>query len=112
METLLNLAQNMPNSSTLTNIYTVPNATTAAVSSILIANLNLTGVAANLRMSLAVGGAGDTGFPSAQYFCSCTLNPQDMMEITTGISMGTGDVLRAYSDQDNVSFTVSGVQVT
>jgi hypothetical protein len=111
-ETLMNLGQTMPLASTLTDVYTVPGGTTAAVSSILICNQNTSGSNANIRMSLAVGGAADTGFPGSQYFCYAILNPQNMMEITVGISMGTGDVLRCYSDQSNVSFLVSGVQVT
>jgi hypothetical protein len=63
-------------------------------------------------MSIGVGGASDTGFPGAQYFCYASLTAENMMEITTGISMASGDVLRCYSDVANVSFSVFGVQVT
>ena len=111
-ETLLNLAQSMPSVNTLTGIYTVPSSTTAAISSIIICNQNSSGSAANVRMSIGVGGASDTGFPGSQYFCYASLTAQNMVEITTGISMAAGDVLRCYSDTANVSFTVSGVQVT
>jgi hypothetical protein len=110
-ETLMNLGQAMPTASTLTAVYTVPSLKTAAISSIIICNQNSSGGAANVRMSIGVGGATDVGFPSSQYFCFASLTTQNMIEITTGISMAAGDIMRCYSDTSNVSFTISGVQV-
>ena len=105
------LGQAMPSINTTTAIYTCAATGGAAISSVLIANLNSGGGAANVRVSIAVGGAADS-YPSSQYILNALLTINNAIEIADGISLADTDVVRCWSDTANISFTVSGVEVT
>jgi hypothetical protein len=107
-ETLKILGQLVPSANTLTDLYAVPAATSASVSSVSICNQNATAV--TVRISLAVAGAADT---AKQYlYYDVTVQGNDTFIATVGISLATTDVIRARSNTANVSFQAFGVEVT
>lgn len=107
-ESLMVLGQVVPSPTTLTALYTVPAATMTSVSSLFICNQN-GGLVANIRISLAIGGAADA--PAQYLYYALPVNPLDTFVATVGLSLASGDIIRCYSDQSNVSFNLTGVQV-
>jgi len=107
-ETLKILAQLSPAATTLTTLYTVPAATSAVISSLVICNQNVTTI--NFRISLAIAGAANN---VKQYiYYDLPLLANDTFIATIGISLATTDLIRVYSDTTNVSFSVTGVEIT
>ena len=107
-DTLMVLGQNNPSAITLTNLYTVPTATSATVSSITVCNSN--GVAATFRVSIAINGAADT---LAQYiYYDLPLDGNDTFIATVGFTLAAGDVVRVYASNTNLAFSIFGVQIT
>lgn len=107
-EALKVLGQVTPAAATLTTLYTVPAATSASISSIVICNQNATQVL--FRISLAIAGASNT---TAQYlYYDLPLLANDTFIATVGISLATTDVVRVQSDTTNVSFNLLGVEVS
>ncbi len=107
-DTLLVLGQAQPTALTLTPIYTVPASTSAVVSSIMVCNTG--GTSTTFRLSIAIGGALDN-IQQYIYYDLPILN-NDTFIATVGISLATTDVIRVQSASGNVSFTISGVQIT
>jgi hypothetical protein len=102
------LAQSKPAATTLTDAYTVPAATSAVLSSILICNQSAT--ATSYRISLAIAGAGDT---PAQYIAyDRPIAGNATHEITCGITLGATDKVRVYNALATLSFNLTGVEVT
>lgn len=107
-DTLLCLGQQNPAATTLTTLYTVPAATEATVSSVVVCNR--TGAPITFRVSLAVGGAADDPKQYLWYDVSCPAN--DTFIGTIGVTMAAGDVLRVYAGASGLTFQAFGVQVT
>lgn len=106
-ETLKVLAQSFPSATTLTNIYTVPALTSAAVSSITVCN---TSVATSFRISIAVAGAADA---SKQYlFFDTPIAATSTVTIVIGITLAASDVIRVYATLATCIFNVFGAEVT
>lgn len=102
------LGQSSPSINTLTALYTVPANTSASVSSLTICNTNNSGYA-NIRVSVAVGGAADN---IKQYmYYNLPIDNNDTFIATIGIALATTDVVRVYSDTANVSFVLTGCEV-
>jgi len=97
------LAQVVPAATTLTDAYTVPAAKRGTVE-IIICN---TGADALVRLSHAVAAAVDA--PS-QYLLYDFAVASGQTKSTEQITVNETDVIRAYSDTGNVSFTVNGIQ--
>ena len=107
-DTIQVLGQYSPSASSLYTIYTVPAATSAVISSIVVCNTNST--SATFRISIAVGGAIDA---LSQYiYYDLPLLGNDTFVATVGLSLATTDQVRILASSTNVAFTVSGVQVT
>lgn len=107
-ETLKVLGQSAPSATTLTDMYTVPGGTQAAVSSIVVCNRGST--ESTFRISVAVAGAADA---NAQYvYRDVPIPANDTFIATVGISLGATDVLRVYSSSANLSFSAYGAEVT
>lgn len=101
------LAQVNPVAQTLTDAYTVPAATSATLSSIVVCNQSTTD--AKFRIAIAVAGAADA---AKQYLYYDTVVPAGRpFVITIGITLATTDVVRVYTDGSSVSFNIFGVQV-
>lgn len=106
-DTIKVLAQSALSATTLTDVYTVPGATTTVVSSVTICNR---GTATTFRLSVAIAGGADA---NAQYlYYDLAIPANDTFALTLGVSLGAADVLRAYAGSANVSVNVFGVELT
>ncbi len=102
------LGQSAPGATTLTDIYTVPGATKATISSLFVCNRG--GASTTFRVSLAVAGAADA---TSQYiFYDITISGNDTFVATTGITLAATDVLRVFAGNANLTFTATGIEET
>lgn len=102
------LAQSNPGAATLTDAYTVPGATDAVISSIIIANRSAT--ATSFRLSIAIAGAANS---NEQYIAFDTaIAGNDVHEFTIGITLNAADVVRVFATLATLSFSVFGVEIT
>jgi len=103
------LGQSAPAANTTSNVYTVPAATQAVVSSIVITNRNNN---ANATYRIAVQPAG-AAIANQHYIAyDSTVTALDSIALSLGVSMGNTDVLSVYSANANISFSVFGVEIT
>lgn len=93
----------------LTDAYTVPAATSAIVSSIVISNRS--GVADTYSVSVAVAGAADA---YKQYLCNgVTINANSTITLTLGITLAATDVVRVIGTALSAcSFNIFGTEIT
>jgi hypothetical protein len=102
------LGQVLPPATTLTLLYTVPTGTVTVVSSIVICNTS--GSPANVRVSVAYGGAADDRKQYVYYDLPITAN--DTFVATIGITLNTTDVIRVQSSVLDVTFNLFGIEAT
>jgi len=93
---------------TLSTLYTVPAATSATVSSLVIANR--TSSSKTFRASVAVAGAADD--PKQYLFYDVQLGKNESFSATLGLTLGAADVVRVYASGAGLSANLFGVQVT
>ena len=92
---------------TLTAVYTVPAATQAVVSSIMLCNR--AAVPTTVRVSVAVAGAADA---VKQYiYYDVKVLGTDTLAATLGITLGAGDIVRCRAVAAGVSASVFGVEI-
>jgi hypothetical protein len=102
------LGQSNPSATTLTTLYTVPSATEAVVSSIVVANLTAT--AATFRIAVRPNGA---SIANSQYIAyDITVGASDSTVLTMGITMDAADVLSVYGSTANITFTAFGSEIS
>ena len=107
-QTLSILGQFGSSGNDIVTFYTVPAATTAAVSTIVVSNTSSS--ADTFRIAIAVNGAADN---IKQYiYRQIPIPGNNTFACTFGITMGAGDVMRCYSGSGNCSFSVFGAQNT
>lgn len=102
------LGQSNPTANTLTDVYTVPAATQAVISTIAICNQSAT----NASYSIAVSnnGAADN---VRQYIIRGGVVPAaDSIGITLGITIDATDVVRCNTNSGSVSFNIFGSEIT
>lgn len=102
------LAQVAPLVTTLTDAYTVPAATSAVISSIVITNRSATPT--SYRISVAVAGIADATKQYIAYDIAIGANETQVMVI--GVTLATTDVIRVYATLATLSFNIFGVQNT
>ena len=102
------LGQSSPSATTETPLYTVPSATSAIGSSIIIANRSTT--VASFRVSIAVAGAATSNKDYIYY--DLPIGANDTFIATIGITLATTDVVRVYSSNTNLSFSLYGSELT
>ena len=101
------LAQSNPAATTNTDIYTVPSATSAVISTIVICNQ----AASAATFNIAVRKAGAT-LTAAQYIAyQVTVGASDSTALTLGITMATTDVLTVQASTATLSFTAFGSEI-
>ena len=101
------LGQSNPSATTATTLYTVPSATQAVVSTIVIANLTAT--AATFRIAVRVAGA---TLANSQYVAyDITVGASDSTALTLGITLGAADVITVYASTANLTFTAFGSEI-
>lgn len=106
-ETLKVLGQVNPSATTLTTLYTVPSATQASCSSIVVCNQ--AGSSATFRVSIQVAAAADN---AKQYlYYDETVPANDTFIGTIGITLGATDVVKVYASSTTLSFNLFGVEV-
>lgn len=106
-ETRKVLGQSALAATTLTDVYTVPVATEAVISSVVICNRSATDTTVRLAVAEAGAVASDK-----QYLYYDLALPGNMTFIATiGITLGAADVLRAYAAAATVSVNVYGVEI-
>jgi len=92
---------------TVETVYTVPAATSAVVSTITACNTN--GTAVTVRIYVVKKG-GTASVANALHY-DLPIQATDTFAITAGVTLGTGDMIRAYSSATNVCFMAFGSEV-
>jgi glucose-6-phosphate dehydrogenase assembly protein OpcA len=101
------LGQSNPAATTATTLYTVPSATQAVVSTIVIANLTAT--AAQFRIAVRIAGA---TLANSQYVAyDITVGASDSTALTLGLTLGAADVVTVYASTANITFTAFGSEI-
>jgi len=102
------LGQSNPAATTATTLYTVPTATEAVVSTIVIANL--TSSAATFRIAIRPNGA---TLANSQYIAyDITVGASDSTALTLGITMDAADIITVYGSTANLTFTAFGSEIS
>lgn len=106
--TLKVLAQTNPSATTLTDSYTVPAATSAVISTILVCNNSSSST--SFRVSVAVAGAANA---TKQYiYYDVAISGNDTFAATIGVTLAATDVVRVYAGSANLSFNIFGNEIT
>lgn len=101
------LGQSNPSATTATTLYTVPSATQAVVSTIVICNQAAS--AATFRIAVRPVGA----TLAAQHYVAydVTVGASDSTALTLGITLGATDVITVYGSTATLSFTAFGSEI-
>lgn len=102
------LGQSAPAATTDTNIYTVPSATEAVISTIVIANR----AASDATYRIAVRPAGATLANQHYVAYDITVGAGDSTALTLGITMTATDVLTVRASTADLSFSVFGSEIS
>lgn len=102
------LGQSAPAATTNTNVYTVPSATEAVVSTIVIANRDNT--AGTFRLAVRPAGATISNQHYIAYDVPIAAN--DSTTLTLGITLGATDVLTVYTSSADMSVNVFGTEIS
>jgi len=101
------LGQSAPSATTATNLYTVPSATEAVISTITVANRGSS--AATYRISIRPNGATQANEHYIAYDASLPAN--DTIALTLGLTMDAADVMTVYASSASVSFGLFGSEI-
>jgi hypothetical protein len=102
------LGQVAPAATTLTTLYTVPAATSAVASSIVICNQAAT--SATYRIAVRPAGASI----SAQHYIvyGATVGASDSVILTIGTTLATTDVVTVFASSATLSFSLFGSEIS
>jgi hypothetical protein len=103
------LGQIAATANTTHNVYTVPAATEAVISSIVICNRN---DAANCTYRIAVQPAGAALANDHYIAYDAPITALDSVALTLGVTMGNTDILSVYSANANITFSVFGSEIS
>lgn len=101
------LGQISPSANTNTTLYTVPAATSAVTSTLVVCNR---GVSTNFR--IAVRPAGTTLANQHYLIYDNYVNAGDSVFLTLGVTLATTDVVTVYAGTANASFSLFGSEIT
>ena len=102
------LGQLAPSATTATTLYTVPSATEAIVSTIVVANRDSS--SATYRIAIRPDGATLSNEHYIAY--QVTVGASDSTTITLGLTMNANDVVTVYASTANLSFNIFGSEIT
>jgi hypothetical protein len=102
------LGQNAPSATTATTLYTVPSATSAVISTLVVANRAAT--SATYRISVRPGGASQANEHYLAY--DVALQGSDSTTMTLGITLAATDVVTVYGSTADLSFNLFGSEIT
>ena len=101
------LGQSNPSATTATTLYTVPSATQAICSTLVIANQAAT--AGTFRIAIRVAGA---TLEAKQYIAyDVAIGANDSTSLTLGITLGAADVVTVYASSATMSFNLFGSEI-
>ena len=105
------LGQLAPSATTETQLYLVPAATSAVVSTITICNQAAS--AATYRIAVVKsGGATSPAAALSWIVYGATVAASDTTALTLGVTLATGDQLRVYASSANLSFAAFGSEIS
>jgi glucose-6-phosphate dehydrogenase assembly protein OpcA len=102
------LGQSAPSATTDTNLYTVPAATSAVVSTIVVANR--TNTAAAYRIAIRPAGATLANQHYVAY--NVAVGAGDSTTLTLGITLAATDIVTVYASSADLSFNIFGSEIT
>jgi hypothetical protein len=102
------LGQSSPAATTETDLYTVPAATSAVASSVIVCNRSA--VLATFRISIAVGGGATTNKDYIYY--DLPIGANDTFIATIGVTLATTDKVKVYASNTNLSFSLYGSEIS
>ena len=102
------LGQSAPSATTDTDVYTVPSATEAVISTVVIANRS--GSDATYRIAVRPDGATIANEHYVAY--DITVGAGDSTALTLGITMDAADVLTVQASTADLSFSVFGSEIS
>ena len=102
------LGQSAPSATTDTDVYTVPSATEAVISTVVIANRS--GSDATYRIAVRPDGATIANQHYVAY--DITVGASDSTALTLGITMNAADVLTVQASSADLSFSVFGSEIS
>ena len=102
------LGQSAPSATTDTNVYTVPAATEAVISTIIIANR--AAAAGSFRIAVRPDGASISNLHYIAYGVPIAAN--DSTTLTLGITLNAADVITVYCSSADMSVNVFGTEIT
>jgi hypothetical protein len=101
------LAQSAPAATTATDVYTVGSGKSAVISTITVCNRAAT--AATYRIAVRVAG---TTLANEDYITyDSTVNANDTIALTLGITLAATDVVTVYASSANTSFNLFGSEI-
>jgi len=101
------LGQSAPSATTATTLYTVPSATEAVISTIVVANR----AAAAKTYRIAVRPNGATLADSQYLAYDVPLAANDSIALTLGITVDAADVITVYASSADLTFTAFGSEI-
>ena len=101
------LGQAAPAATTPTNVYTVPAATEAVISTIVVANRAAT--AGSFRLSVRPGGASQANQHYIAY--DVPIAGADSTTLTLGLTLAATDVVTFYASSADMSINVFGTEI-
>lgn len=102
------LGQSAPGATTNTDVYTVPAATEAVISSIVVANRS--GSSATYRIAVRPDGAAVSNEHYIAY--DVTVGGNDSTSLSLGLTLDSTDIITVYASSANLSFGVFGSEVS
>jgi hypothetical protein len=102
------LGQSAPSATTATTLYTVPSSTSTIVSTLTVCNRDSS--AGTFRIAVRPSGASLANQHYIVYDSAIAAN--DTVTFTLGITLATTDVVRVYSSNTNLSFSLYGSELT
>jgi glucose-6-phosphate dehydrogenase assembly protein OpcA len=102
------LGQLAPSATTATTLYTVPSATSAVVSTLVVANRAAT--SATYRIAIRPAGATIANQHYLAY--DVAVGGGDSTTLTLGITLAATDIITVYAGTANLSFSVFGSEIT
>jgi hypothetical protein len=102
------LGQSAPSATTNTTLYTVPAATSAVISTIVVANRSASSVA--YRIAIRPSGA---SLANQHYIAfNVAVGAGDSTTLTLGITLAATDLITVYGSTADLSFSVFGSEIT
>jgi hypothetical protein len=102
------LGQSAPAATTSADVYTVPSATEAIISSIVVANRAAT--AGTYRLSVRPNGASIANQHYIAY--DVPLSGNDSVALTLGVTLDAADVVSVYASSADFSFNLFGTEIS